>query len=90
MPTDADFTPGTGRVEAAYGLSLLAARTIADDRGLAGLVHVYREAAGALPVPTSAVGDPEAITDLALRDALDSDRSTLVARWRGRVEQLLR
>jgi hypothetical protein len=90
LPIDADFAPGSGRVEAAYGLALLAARTVADGHGLGGLVRFYREAAGALPVPTSAVGDPEAAADLALRHALGTDRATLVTQWRGRVERLLR
>ncbi len=39
LPDDADFASGAEGQQAAYGLSLLAARTVADRHGLAGLVR---------------------------------------------------
>ncbi|MCU1536683.1 MAG: hypothetical protein JWP82_1034 [Humibacillus sp.] len=90
LPTNADFTVGTARLKAAYGLALLVARTIADTHGVDGLVRFYRDAAGGMPVGTSAVGDPEAVADLALRHALGITRTDLVAQWRSRLQQLQR
>ncbi|WP_185747060.1 hypothetical protein [Humibacillus xanthopallidus] len=87
LPTDAAFDPATGRLEAAYGLALLAVRELADRKGMPGLVRLYREAAGGLPAPTASLGDPEAVTDLALERA-GTDRATLVRQWRSRIASL--
>ncbi|HET7801748.1 MAG TPA: hypothetical protein VFL38_15095 [Humibacillus xanthopallidus] len=87
LPTDADFDPATGRLEAAYGLSLLAVRELADRQGMPALVRLYREAAGGLAAPTASLGDPEAVTDLALERA-GTDRATLVRQWRARLASL--
>lgn len=88
LPADTDFYPAAGRVEAAYGLSLLAVRTLAERHGTAALVRLYRDAAGALSVPTASLGDAEATTDLAL-EQLGTDRATLVTQWRARITSLL-
>ncbi|HET8989188.1 MAG TPA: hypothetical protein VFN43_11790, partial [Humibacillus sp.] len=88
LPTDTDFTPAAGRLQAAYGLSLLAVRTLAEQHGTPALVRLYRQAAGALPAPTAHLGDAEAITDLAL-EQVGTDRSTLVRQWRDRIAALL-
>jgi len=88
LPTGADFDPAAGRLGAAYGLSLLAVRELADRQGTAALVHIYREAAGGLPVPTASLGDAEAVTDLALERA-GTDRAALVRQWRARTASLL-
>ena len=88
LPADADFDPATQRLEAAYGLSLLAARTLAERHGTPALVRLYRDAAGALPVPASLLGDAEMITDRSL-ERLGTDRASLVRQWRGRITALL-
>jgi hypothetical protein len=88
LPTDADFDPAGGRLEAAYGLSLLAVRELADRQGTAALVRVYREAAGGLAVPSGTLGDAEAVTDLALARN-GTDRAGLVREWRDRIASLL-
>jgi hypothetical protein len=89
LPTDADFNPAAGRLQAAYGLSLLAVRELADRQGTAAVVRLYREAAGGLAVPAASLGDAEAVTNLALERA-GTDRTTLVAQWRERIASLLR
>ena len=87
LPADAAFDPASGRIEAAYGLALLAARTIAERDGTAGLVRLYRAAAGGIAVPASALGDAEATTDLSLERVLHTDRASVTARWRARLAQ---
>ena len=67
LPADADFDPGTHALAAAYGLSLLALRTLADAHGTQAVVRLYRAAAGGLDVPTSQLDDREAAVDDALR-----------------------
>ena len=88
LPAEADFDPSARRLEAAYGLSLLAVRTLAERHGTPALVRLYRDAAGALPVPASLLGDPESVTDRSL-DQLGTDRAALVGQWRGRISALL-
>lgn len=88
LPTDADFNPSSGRLQAAYGLSLLAVRELADRHGTAALVRLYREAAGGLSVPAESLGNAEAITNLAL-ERVGTDRATLVRQWRARIASLL-
>ncbi|WP_404387205.1 hypothetical protein [Humibacillus xanthopallidus] len=88
LPADADFDPATQRLETAYGLSLLAARTLAERHGTPALVRLYRDAAGALPMPTSLLGDVEAITGRSL-EQIGTDRASLVRQWRGRITALL-
>jgi len=90
LPADTDFQPGTGSLSAAYGLSLLALRTLADAYGTQAVVRVYREAAGGLDVPTARLDDPEAAVDEALRDVVHTSRPDLVTRWQARIRQLLR
>ncbi|TQM63000.1 hypothetical protein FBY41_3045 [Humibacillus xanthopallidus] len=87
LPAAADFDPAAGRLAAAYGLSLLAVRELADRQGTAALVRLYREAAGGLAAPAASLGDAEAITDLALVRA-GTDRATLVRQWRARIASL--
>jgi hypothetical protein len=88
LPTDADFDPAAGRLEAAYGLSLLAVRELADQHGTAALVRLYRDAAGALPVPADSLDNAEAIANVALA-RIGTDRTTLVRQWRARIAALL-
>ena len=88
LPAEADFDPGARRLAAAYGLSLLAVRTIAERHGTPALVRLYRDAAGALPVPATLLGDAESTTDRSL-DKLGTDRATLVGQWRDRISALL-
>ena len=88
LPAEADFDPTTRRLEATYGLSLLAARTLAERHGIPALVRLYRDAAGALPVTVSLLGDAQASTDRSL-EQLGTDRATLVRQWRDRLTALL-
>ncbi|MBC9823644.1 hypothetical protein [Terrabacter sp. MAHUQ-38] len=90
LPADADFEPGTRTLPAAYGLSLLALRTLADAHGTHAVVRLYRAAAGGLDVPTSRLDDREAAVDAALRQQVGSTRADLVADWRQRIRALLR
>lgn len=90
LPTDAQLDPASGTLSAAYGLSLLAARELAERHGTVGLVRFYRAAAGAEPVPTALVGDPEGAADHLLRTVLRTDRAALVSAWRQRIAGLVR
>jgi hypothetical protein len=90
LPADADFDPGTHALAAAYGLSLLALRTLADAHGTQAVVRLYRAAAGGLDVPTSRLDDREAAVDAALRSATGTTRSALVGDWQARIRDLLR
>jgi len=90
LPAEADFQPGTRSLDAAYGLSLLALRTLADAYGTQAVVRVYREAAGGLDLPTDRLDDPEAAVDEGLRAVVHTSRPALVARWQARIRQLLR
>ncbi|MFC7594266.1 hypothetical protein ACFQU3_03020 [Terrabacter sp. GCM10028922] len=90
LPADADFDPGTPALPAAYGLSLLALRTLADAHGTQAVVQLYRAAAGGLDVSTSRLDDREAAVDEALRRQLGTTRAELVADWQQRIRSLLR
>ncbi len=74
-PTDAGFDPRKGQLSAAYGLALLACRTIADRHGQAALLRVYRAAASH--------GVEDAFTTIGTAEPAE-----LVA-WRERVSALL-
>lgn len=89
LPADADFEPGTPSLPAAYGLSLLALRTLADAHGTQAVVRLYRAAAGGLDVPTSRLDDREAAVDEALRTQLSTTRADLVGDWQQRIRSLL-
>lgn len=90
LPAAADFEPGTGSLAAAYGLSLLALRTLADAHGIQAVVRLYRAAGGGLAVPTARLDDGEAAVDDALAQAVHTSRPALVAAWQARIRQLLR
>jgi hypothetical protein len=90
LPADADFDPGTQTLQAAYGLSLLAVRTLADAYGTQAVVRLYREAAGGLAVPTERLGDAEGIVDDALRGTVGIDRAHLLRAWQARLRALQR
>ncbi len=90
LPADADFDPGTHALAAAYGLSLLALRTLADAHGTQAVVRLYRAAAGGLDVPTSRLDDREAAVDAALRSTTGTTRAALVRDWQARIRDLLR
>jgi hypothetical protein len=90
LPADADFDPGTHALAAAYGLSLLALRTLADAYGTQAVVRLYRAAAGGLDVPTSRLDDREAAVDAALRSTTGTTRAALVTDWQARIRDLLR
>ena len=89
LPADADFDPGAGRLQTAYGLALLAVRTIADEYGTAALVRLYKAAAGGIPVPTAHVGNRDAALRLALEQTLHTRESTVVRAWQSRIRTLL-
>ncbi|MEW1953287.1 hypothetical protein [Terrabacter sp. NPDC080008] len=90
FPADADFEPGTASLPSAYGLSLLALRTLADAHGTAAVVRLYQAAAGGLDVRTDRVGDGEAAVDDALQAVLHTDRAAVVRAWQARIARLLR
>jgi hypothetical protein len=90
LPADADFDPSTRTLPAAYGLSLLALRTLEDAHGTRAVVRLYRAAAGGLDVPTARLDDREAAVDEALRSELGTTRAELVADWQARFRALLR
>ncbi len=90
LPADADFDPSTHALPAAYGLSLLALRTLADAQGTQAAVRLYRAAAGGLDVPTSRLDDREAAVDAALRASSRMTRAALVRDWQARIRELLR
>jgi hypothetical protein len=90
LPADADFDPGTHALPAAYGLSLLALRTLADRYGTPAVVRLYRAAAGGLVLPTSQIDDREAAVDAALSSVMGSTRSALLHAWQARIRDLLR
>jgi hypothetical protein len=75
-PDDAQFEPGTGDLSAAYGVALLACRSIADRHGQAALVRLYRAAATG-PI------------DAAFR-AVGTDAGAETRGWQSRIELLLR
>ena len=89
LPADADFDPGAGRLQTAYGLALLAVRTIADEYGTAALVRLYKAAAGGIPAPTAHVGNRDAALRLALGQTLHTRKSTVVQAWQSRIRTLL-
>ncbi len=95
LPPASDFDPAAGRVPAAYGLSLLVVRTLAERDGVAALVRFYREVAdpvegsGSTPVPSPDGGDQQHAVDQALVSSLLTNRATLVRAWTARVERLL-
>ena len=90
LPADADFDPGTRALPAAYGLSLLALRTLADAHGTRAVVRLYRAAAGGLDVPTDRLDDREGAVDEALGRTVDTTRAALVRDWQARIRDLLR
>ncbi|GAA2746540.1 hypothetical protein GCM10009868_32390 [Terrabacter aerolatus] len=90
LPADADFEPGTQTLAAAYGLSLLALRTLADRYGTQAVVRLYRAAAGGLVEPTDRVDDREGAVDDALRSTVGTTRAALVQQWQARLRGLVR
>ena len=90
LPADADFDPGTHALPAAYGLSLLALRTLADRYGMPAVVRLYRAAAGGRVPPSSQLDDREAAVDDALSSVMGSTRSALLQAWQARTRDLLR
>lgn len=89
LPADVDFEPGTQTLAAAYGLALLALRTLADRYGTQAVVRLYRAAAGGLASPTDRLDDREAAVDDALRSVMGSSRTALVQQWQARLRHLL-
>ncbi len=89
LPTDADFDPSGGRLQTAYGLALLAVRTIADEFGTAGLVRLYEAAAGGISMPSAQAGDRDAAVALAFEQTLHTRESTVVRAWQTRIRGLL-
>ncbi|WP_460625710.1 hypothetical protein [Intrasporangium mesophilum] len=89
LPTDADFDPSAGRLQTAYGLALLAVRTIADEYGTPDLVRLYEAAAGSISLPTAQVGDRDAALALAFEQTLHTRESTIVRDWQARIRGLL-
>ncbi|WP_344256005.1 hypothetical protein [Terrabacter carboxydivorans] len=89
LPADADFEPGTQTLASAYGLALLALRTLADRYGTQAVVRLYRAAAGGLASPTDRLDDREAAVDDALRSVMGSSRTALVQQWQARLRHLL-
>jgi len=89
LPTDADFDPRADRLQAAYGLALLAVRTLASEHGTGAVVRFYAAAAGGIPLPTSQVGDRDAALDRALERTLHTDRSAVIRAWESRIRALL-
>ena len=87
LPADTDFDPGTHALPAAYGLSLLALRTLADRYGTPAAVRLYRAAAGGLVLPTSQLDDREAAVDDALGSVMGSTRSALLQAWQARIRR---
>ncbi|WP_442278280.1 hypothetical protein [Terrabacter sp. 2YAF2] len=87
LPADTDFDPGTHALPAAYGLSLLALRTLADRYGTPAVVRLYRAAAGGLVLPTSQLDDREAAVDDALGSVMGSTRSALLQAWQARIRR---
>jgi hypothetical protein len=75
-PDDVQFEPGTGSLSAAYGLALLACRSVAARHGQAALVHLYRAAA------TGSLDGAFA--------ALSTDAAAERRAWQSRIEALLR
>ena len=89
LPADEDFAPGTGTLQAAYGLALLALRTLADEHGTRAVVDLYRAAAGGLAVPSDRLDDREGIVDSALQTTMGTTRGRLVKDWQTRLRGLL-
>jgi hypothetical protein len=89
LPADAAFEPATQTLATAYGLSLLALRTLADRYGTQAVVQLYRAAAGGLDEPTDRLDDREAAVDDALRSTMGTTRSALVLQWQARIRDLL-
>ncbi len=95
LPTAGDFDPAAGGVQAAYGLSLLAVRTLAEHDGVPSLVRFYREVADPSErsrddiAPTPDGGGDQHVVDQALVSALHTNRAALVRDWRARVARLV-
>lgn len=90
-PTAAAFEPGNGRLPAAYGLSLLAVRSIADRHGQAALVRLCRAVSRPATGDAGADGGTNAdtITARMIREVLQSDPETERLAWQRRIERLL-
>ncbi|MEO5746035.1 MAG: hypothetical protein ABIQ53_15795 [Terracoccus sp.] len=95
LPSASEFDPAAGGVPAAYGLSLLVVRTLAERDGVAAVVRFYREVADpsggsrSNTVPTPDGSDQQHAVDQALASALQTNRAALVRAWRARVERLV-
>ena len=89
LPGDDDFAPGTQTLQAAYGLSLVALRSLADAHGTRAVVALYRAAAGGIAVPTGRLDDREAVVDTALQATMGTTRGRLVKDWQARLRSLL-
>lgn len=74
-PTDAQFEPSGGRLSAAYGLALLACRTIVDRHGQQALLRLYRMAA---TTPIAAAFSASGMTE-----------PTELRAWRARITRLV-
>lgn len=90
LPSDADFDPTAKRLSASYGLSLLAVRSLASREGAPALVRFYLAVAGARPVPTDQLADPELVVDGMLHSILGISRGWLLKAWQARIENDLR
>ena len=88
LPSPESFDPANGTLPAAYGMALLAVRTLADTHGTAALVRFYRAAAGGLAVPTARLAHPERVVDDALAATLGLTRAQLERDWRARIAAL--
>jgi hypothetical protein len=90
-PNAADLEPDHGRLPAAYGLSLLAVRSIADRHGQTALVRLCRAVSRQATVDPGADGgtDADTITERAIREVLGSDPGVERLAWRHRIERLL-
>jgi hypothetical protein len=88
LPTSADFEAPGSADAAAYALSLLAARTIAEQHGTKELVRLFRAATGGQPAPMGALRNGDAAVDHFLADLLGTSRTQVVAAWRARLAAL--
>jgi hypothetical protein len=90
-PAAAEFEPGNDRLPVAYGLSLLAVRSIADRHGQAALVRLCRAVAHPDVDARGAAGaeDTDARTGRAIREMLAADPATERLAWQQRIERLI-